>query len=248
MVRRAVFLAIPFVAVPAVDAAAVLGRSSVTVGWNQNPESSVAGYKVLLGTTSGTFSKVQNVGKVTSHAFTGLSPSTTYYFAVQAYDSTYQVSELSSVLTFTIPEAVGAFDTWASNGGLGGALADTQISAFGDGVSNLVKFAFNLNASGPDCRVLQSGTGTAGLPIFTMDRSGAQPVFRVEYLERKIGGLVYTPKISTDLKNYSTMTGTTTSTDIDADWRRVKVQMNAGTAKMRFGRVDVTLPGLVVGP
>lgn len=241
-------MVIPLATVLSADAAVVLGRSSVTVGWNPNPEASVAGYKVLLGTKSGTFSKVQNVGKVTSHAFTGLSPSTTYYFAVQAYDSTYQVSELSSVLTFTIPEAVGAFDTWAANGGLGGLLADTKVSPFADGVPNLVKFAFNLNAGGPDCRMLQSGTGTAGLPIFTMDRSGAQPLFKVEYLRRKLAGLVYTPKVSTDLKNYSTMSGTTTVTAIDADWERVKVQMNAGTAKMRFGRVDVTLPGLVVGP
>lgn len=228
------------------DASVVLGRSSVKVGWNANPEPNVAGYKVLLGTSSGTFSKVQNVGNVTSHSFTGLSSETTYYFAVQAYDDTNQVSELSSVVSFVIPAAVGSFDTWAANGALGGAAADAMASPFGDGLPNLVKFAFNLNPSAADSRVLAPSVGMAGLPSYALDRSGAQPFFTVEYVRRKLSGLVYTPRVTSDFKNFTTMTGTTSVTPIDDNWERVKIQMPAGSYPRLFGRVDVTLPGLVV--
>lgn len=230
------------------DASVVLGRSSVTVAWNANPEPTVAGYKVWLGTKSGTFSKVQNVGNVTNHSFTGLSSETTYYFAVQAYDASSQVSDLSTVVSFVIPQAVGSFDTWAANGGLGGAAAGTMVSPFGDGLPNLVKFAFNLNPAAADCRVLATPGGSAGLPHFSIDRSGAQPLFTVEYLRRNLSGLAYTPRITSDFKTYSAMSGTQSVTPIDAEWDRVKIQMPAGSHPRLFGRVDVTLPGLVVNP
>jgi hypothetical protein len=101
-----------------------------------------------------------------------------------------------------------------------------------------------MTSSGPDNRVLASGTGTAGLPVFGVETSGSQKWFKVEYMRRKHSGLVYVPKISTDLVNYAPMTGSTSVTSIDADWDRVTVRKSIDTATTPklFGIVEVSLP------
>ena len=114
---------------------------------------------------------------------------------------------------------------------------------FNDGVANLLKYAFNMNASGPDVSVLTPG-GNAGLPQISVDTSGAVPVLRVAFLRRKGSGLIYTPQRSNSLGSFVGMAGTQTVTAIDAQWERVSVEEPAppSTAPRAFVRVQIALP------
>jgi hypothetical protein len=132
------------------------------------------------------------------------------------------------------------FADWAAAYGLSGA----NTIARGDGVPNLLKYAFNLAPSSADARILQSGTGTAGLPRFALTGSASQRTFTVEYLRRKNSGLVYAPKVSSNMVHYSLMSGSISVTSIDADWERVTQSMavNPALTPRLFGRVEVLLP------
>jgi len=222
----------------------VRSTGTVNVAWDTNPEPNIAGYRVFLGGASGNLAQIQDVGLTTTASLSSLAPATTYYCAVQAYDTLGMASALSGEITFTTPSAAVLFNTWASGSGLSGAIAAPTAMPYNDGVSNLLKYAFNLTASGPDLRVLDVGTGTAGLSAFTLNQSGTQTWFQVDFLRRKNCGLVYVPTLTTDLQTYTTMTAAPTVTDIDAEWERVSIQQPCdltSTPKL-FGRVEVTLP------
>ncbi|WP_318556464.1 Ig-like domain-containing protein [Geobacter anodireducens] len=73
----------------------------VTLQWDANTETTVAGYKVYYNADSAgpPFSGTGTVGKVTSTTLTGLDPSKTYYFAVTAYDATGTESTYSNIVS-----------------------------------------------------------------------------------------------------------------------------------------------------
>ena len=137
-----------------------------------------------------------------------------------------------------------SYGEWAAAAGLEGPEADPQAAPHGDGVENLLKYAFNLDGSGPDVRVLAPGTGTAGLPAITLARGGPQPVLRFEWLRRKHCGLGYTPQKSTDLTHWAPLAASPDVTEIDAFWERLTVAepCDPATTPRLFGRVEVSLP------
>jgi hypothetical protein len=136
---------------------------------------------------------------------------------------------------------ISAFDSWAAGAGLG-AGADPMATQKGDGVSNLEKFAFNLDASKADVRrLVVGGGGLTGLPGTTLI---AGPTLRLEYLRRKASsnpGITYVAQFGSDLTGWVPATGTPTS--IDDTWERVVVDdaPPVGSTK-RFGRVVVSQP------
>lgn len=135
---------------------------------------------------------------------------------------------------------------WAQAAGLSGPNALPNAIPWGDGVPNLVKYAFNMNGGGPDTHCLVPGTGTSGLPFVWFDDSGPVTVFRFEYIRRKNSGLVYTPKQSTTLgsRSWVPMTGTPTVTDMNPEWERVSIEHPFAPAvtSARFFLVEVALP------
>ena len=59
----------------------------VSLAWDPNTESDVAGYRIHSGTASGSYTRpTLDVGKVNVFSVTNLSATTTYYFVVTAYD------------------------------------------------------------------------------------------------------------------------------------------------------------------
>jgi hypothetical protein len=65
------------------------------------PLSSLGGYKVYYGTTPGVYTSI-NVGPVSSAQVAGLTTGAVYYFAVSAYDSSGNESDLSEVVSKVI--------------------------------------------------------------------------------------------------------------------------------------------------
>lgn len=136
------------------------------------------------------------------------------------------------------------FHNWAAGSGLSGTDLAPTANPAGDGVENLLKYAFNMNPAVVDVGVLAPGTGTSGLPAYSTTGSGAASFYRYEFIRRIGSGLVYTPKKSPDLAAWSNLTSTPTVTPIDANWERVvHLEPFGGTAiEELFGMVEVTLP------
>ncbi len=76
---------------------------SVTLEWDPNTEPDLAGYKVYYGTAPRTYGTPITLGKVTTYTVTGLTPGTTYYFAVTAYNTAGLESGFSNEVFATIP-------------------------------------------------------------------------------------------------------------------------------------------------
>jgi hypothetical protein len=58
---------------------------TLTLRWDPSHSGSVAGYKVFLGTQSGSYSTIVDVGNQVQFTFTDAQPGRMYYFAVAAY-------------------------------------------------------------------------------------------------------------------------------------------------------------------
>lgn len=76
------------------------GAANVSLEWNKNPESDIAGYRVYYGTTSRTYTTVVNVGNYTSCLISGLRTNRTYYFACTAYNTSGLESNYSAETSY----------------------------------------------------------------------------------------------------------------------------------------------------
>ncbi|MCW1920918.1 Ig-like domain-containing protein [Luteolibacter arcticus] len=81
------------------------GTNSVSLAWDPNPETNIAGYRLQYGLTPGNYPSVVDAGAATSATANGLNQGTTYYFTVVAYNSAGQFSPASSEVTYTVPGA-----------------------------------------------------------------------------------------------------------------------------------------------
>jgi len=73
-------------------------NGTATVTWAPNSEADLAGYKLYVGTSSGIYSRIVDVGKVTSYAIS-LPKGVTYFFSVTAYDNAGNESGHSAELS-----------------------------------------------------------------------------------------------------------------------------------------------------
>ena len=130
------------------------------------------------------------------------------------------------------------FATWASSWSLSGTNAALDANPSGDGVTNLWKFAANLDPTRPNSLTLVPGTGTSGLPAVGTAAFAGSPRLQVEYLRRRATpGLTYTVQFSDDLVAWTNSTAAGTATTIDASWERVVVVDSITGTPRRFARV-----------
>ena len=199
-----------------------------------NPNPSIGDFGVTQLATSGT-----------TNSFTidvsDLSPGADYSF--KAYATNSVGTSYTNTATFTMATVSALLSTWATTSGLTVEGAAPTATPFNDGVPNLLKYAFNMNASEPDVSVLTTG-GSAGLPQITVDQSGPEPVLRVAFLRRKGSGLIYTPQRSAALDTFVSMTGAETVTAINDQWEQVTVTETnlLPPATTSFARVQVAIP------
>ena len=77
--------------------------SQVTIHWDQNTESDLAGYKVYYGNSSMNYDSNVDVGNQTSYTLSGLVSGHTYYIAITSYDTTGNESTYSSEVIYNVP-------------------------------------------------------------------------------------------------------------------------------------------------
>ena len=137
------------------------------------------------------------------------------------------------------------YETWATASGLAPEKQKHDASPSGDGTTNLMKFAFNLDASRPDVHRMAPGTGTSGLPSVRMIDAPGGRTFRIEYLQRRNSGLIYVPLVSQSLRpgSFSARSGVRTVLPVDEGWDRVIVEMPVESSVERlFGVVNIIEP------
>jgi hypothetical protein len=87
----------------ALSLASQVDAAVLTVAWDAPVDNNTAGYTVFYGTAPGVYTSQINAGFVTQRVIDGLADGVTYYFAVQAYSSTGEFSDLSTVAVGTAP-------------------------------------------------------------------------------------------------------------------------------------------------
>ena len=191
----------------------------VTVRWNPNAETDVAGYTVLVGTNSSHYEQSHTVTDSTSLVLEGLHPGTDYYVAVQAYNFAGQTSGLSEEIRFTTAiSGTGSLDEWLAAEGASGSAAEDPDH---DGLSHLEEFAYGLAPTAADAGfagLLENGQVRRGSP--TISLQGALYCRRVDAIS---SGLAYQPQFSRNLLQWepSPDAGTVLASDGEIDLMRI---------------------------
>lgn len=79
------------------------GGQSVTLAWDPNSETDLAGYIVYWGSASRNYTNAVNVGNVTTNTVSGLMDGVSYYFAVTAYNTNGLESDFSDEVSYGAP-------------------------------------------------------------------------------------------------------------------------------------------------
>ncbi len=140
--------------------------------------------------------------------------------------------------------AFSPLQTWRALHSLAADGSQDLANPSGDGIANVLKFAFNLAPNAGDVLVSKTNilpeNGTAGLPFITRDAQGR---LFIEFVRRKAAtnpGVGYAVETGADLFNLQPLNLTSASmVSIDATLERVTV-VDPMITPNRFGRVRVT--------
>jgi len=99
IVRCAVVITI-FLACPCIIATA--HATDVTLAWDKNPESDIAGYKIHYGLKSRNYTTILDVGNYTTCTISDLEIGRAYYFAATAYNTSWTESDYSAEINHTV--------------------------------------------------------------------------------------------------------------------------------------------------
>lgn len=110
-------LAVGIIPAPPGNVAITPAGGQATLTWDT--VSGATGYKVLRGTSTGTYGTEIDAGNVLTYTNTGLTNGTQYFYTVRAYNSTNTHSDNSSEVS-TTPRASFVFANALARGGFGG--------------------------------------------------------------------------------------------------------------------------------
>ncbi len=99
MSTQKLFNAILFTTALVLSSASLARAESFTVAWDAAGDAAVAGYYVYIGTLSGTYATVVDVGNATQYTYSYGVPGTIYYVTVAAYASGAVTGPKASELT-----------------------------------------------------------------------------------------------------------------------------------------------------
>ena len=226
-------------AAPAFINASANSSRAVAVLWSA--VNGATGYTIERAVQGSVWQAIGSVvGSQTYYTDTTVKPSSLYYYRVVASNAggTSTPSSQTIVVTWSVMAEwrFGKFGT-IENSGSAASLAEN-----GNGVSNLLEFAFNMEplASGIQ---LAKGTGLQGLPAIYLHPPTMR--LRLEMVRRKANtspGITYAVEFSGDCRTWVTSSAIVSITNIDADWERVvyeDVPPVNGVNKPRFARARI---------
>ena len=82
---------------------ALAALPSVSLAWDPSPANNIAGYRLYLGLASQNYATMLDVGTSTNATLSNLTPGTTYFFAVTAYDTNLLESPFSGEISYQVP-------------------------------------------------------------------------------------------------------------------------------------------------
>ena len=165
--------------------------ANVTLAWDPNPDSNLAGYKVYYGYASGSYSFMVDVGNRTSLTISGLEAGRTYYFAATAYGPAGEESDLSDELRYDTPQADSSIlsPTKAANATAGytihasagpnGSISSSGNIAVRRGSSK--KFIIRPNRGYRIGRVIIDGVSITNVASHTFTHINANHTIRAEF-------------------------------------------------------------------
>ena len=180
----------------------------------------------------------------------GLVPGTKYYYRMRGARPTTGATTPWSNAAWGIPidpPPLIPFNEWADSFGLAGNNAAEEADPAGDGIANLLKYAFNMDPTVSyqgDDRILRPDGGQSGLPaIVVRDDEGRSRVELSFVARRNAQDLSYRVQGSSNLLDWQNVATLPTIRNIDDQWRIVTVQdsVAAGEEPRRFLRVLVEL-------
>jgi ELWxxDGT repeat protein len=137
---------------------------------------------------------------------------------------------------------VPSFAEWAAAASLPAGQSGALDHPSGDGVPNLLKYAFNLNPALPD-RTEWTPGHTKGLPSVTREVRNGQPRLSLRWLQRRGAAITCTPLLSNNLETWSLVTAPVEVTHLDDYWSifTVSAGIPQGSEARYYGAVRVSM-------
>jgi hypothetical protein len=85
--------------------AATLSAADVSLAWDASTSANISGYKVYVGTASGTYGTSFTIGNQTTYTVTGLTAGK-YYFAIKAFNTSGTESAYSNEVNTTVAASI----------------------------------------------------------------------------------------------------------------------------------------------
>jgi fibronectin type 3 domain-containing protein len=209
--------------------AAVAGNKQVVLSWNAQPNAS--GYNVMRGAVSG--GPYASIASPTGTSFTdtGVGNGKTYFYVVST-EAQGQQSANSAQVSATPNVTYAAWQSlYFTSQQVVAGLADPNADANGDGIKNIVAYAFNVS---PFANI------AGALPVAQVVNGYLTLTFTARTDSTDV---TYTVQVSSDLINWysgANYTTQTSSTPIDADTATVTVSDNVPASPgPRFMRVII---------
>ncbi len=147
---------------------------------------------------------------------------------------------------------LSGLDTFRTATGLATDGSQDLLTPAGDGIANLLKYAFNMLGNGtgqavnlatPNAATLAPG-GSAGLPLVGVESGTGK--LQITFIRRKAStgsGITYSAEFSDALASWAVNPSATESaTSLDATFERVTVTDSVASQPKRFARVKVAAP------
>ena len=104
--------------------------AQITLTWDPNTETDLAGYDIYYGTSSGNYQSKTDVGNVTTYTVNGLNVGVTYYLTATAYNTQGLESGFSNEVIYTVPSCTYTISpssaSFSTSGGSGSVTVTTQ--------------------------------------------------------------------------------------------------------------------------
>ena len=136
--------------------------ATITLAWDANTESDLAGYKIHYGTTSRNYSDSIDVGNTTQHTLADLEDGATYYLAATAYDTYGNESAYSVELVHTISNPN---HTITASAGANGSISPSGSLAVSHGSNRT--FTISADATYHIHNVLVDGVSVGAVSTYT---------------------------------------------------------------------------------